>query len=247
MRAKETIDSLVDRIIAQRRVSSDLGHDLLGMLMGASDAETGEGMSDKQLRHEILTLVLAGHETTANALSFLFHLLSTHPDVARRVAAEVETVLSGRTPTLADLKRLEYTTMVIEETLRLYPPAWVLERQSIADDVAGGFHIPKNTIIGISPYILHRNPALWDNPEGFDPERFSKARSAGRGKYHYLPFGGGPRFCIGNAFALMEMQVIVPMILQRARLDLVPGFRLELDPSVTLRPKHGIPMTLRAP
>ena len=246
-RAKDTLDSLVDRIIADRRASSDLKRDLLGMLMAATDADTGEGMSDKQLRNELLTLVLAGHETTANALSFLFYLLSTHPEVARRVEAEVDEVLSGRSPTLADLKRLEYTTMVIEETLRLYPPAWVLERQSIAEDTVGGFTVPKNTIVGISPFMLHRNPALWDNPEGFDPERFSKARSAGRGKYHYLPFGGGPRFCIGNAFALMEMQVIVPLVLQRARLELVPGFRLELEPSVTLRPKRGIAVTRRSP
>ncbi len=245
-RAKEALDSLVDRIIAERRAAADPGRDLLGMLMSAADAETGERMSDKQLRDELLTLVLAGHETTANALSFLFYLLSTHPDVGRRVAAEADEVLGGRAPTLADLKRLDYTTMVIEETMRLYPPAWVLERQAIADDVVGDFVIPKGTVVGISPFMIHRNARLWDNPEGFDPERFSKARSEGRGKYHYLPFGGGPRFCIGNAFAQMEMQVIVPMVLARARLDLVPGFRLTLDPSVTLRPKQGIPMT-RAP
>lgn len=245
-KAKDTLDGLVDRIIQARRAAGDPGRDLLGMLMSATDAETGERMSDKQLRDELLTLVLAGHETTANALSFLFYLLSRHPDVRRRVVAEADEVLGGRAPTLADLKRLEYTTMVIEETMRLYPPAWVLERQAVADDVVGDFVIPKGTVVGISPYMIHRNSKLWDNPEGFDPERFSKARSEGRGKYHYLPFGGGPRFCIGNAFALMEMQVIVPMVLARARLDLEPGFRLELDPAVTLRPKHGIPMTRSA-
>ena len=202
-------------------------------------------MSDIQLRQELLTLVLAGHETTANALSFIVYLLSRHPEVARRVVQEVEDVLSGRAPTLADLKRLEYTTMVIEEAMRLYPPAWVLERDSIAEDVVGGYRLPKGSLVGISPYILHRNPDLYPNPEGFDPERFSKAASAARPKYHYLPFGGGPRFCIGNAFALMEMQIIVPMLLQRFRLDLLPGFRLQLDPSVTLRPKHGIDVRLR--
>jgi cytochrome P450 len=203
-------------------------------------------MSNTQLRNELLTLVLAGHETTANALSFIFYLLSRHPEVSRRLAAEVEDVLAGRPPSLADLKRLEYTTMVIEEAMRLYPPAWVLERQAVGPDEVGGFSIPKSSIVGISPFILHRNPALYSNPEGFDPDRFDNTTSASRGKYHYLPFGGGPRFCIGNAFALMEMQIIVPMIVQRFRLDLVPGFRLELDPSVTLRPKRGIPVTLRS-
>jgi cytochrome P450 len=166
-------------------------------------------------------------------------------DARSRLAAEVEEVLGGREPELADLKRLEYTTMVIEEAMRLYPPAWVMEREAIEADEAGGFDIPKSSIVGVSPYILHRNPALYPNPEGFDPERFAKNASAARGKHHYLPFGGGPRVCIGNAFAMMEMQIVVPMIVQRARLDLVPGFRLELDPSVTLRPKHGIPVTLR--
>ena len=245
LRAKETIDGLVDRIVADRRASGVPGDDLLGMLMGARDEASGEGMSDIQLRQELLTLVLAGHETTANALSFIVYLLSRHPEVARRVVQEVEDVLSGRAPTLADLKRLEYTTMVIEEAMRLYPPAWVLERDSIAEDVVGGYRLPKGSLVGISPYILHRNPDLYPNPEGFDPERFSKGASAARPKYHYLPFGGGPRFCIGNAFALMEMQIIVPMLLQRFRLDLLPGFRLQLDPSVTLRPKHGIDVRLR--
>ena len=245
LRAKETIDRLVDRIVADRRKAGDLGNDLLGMLMSATDEHTGDGMSDIQLRSELLTLVLAGHETTANAMSFLVYLLSRHPDVMRRLATEVEEVLSGRAPTLADLKRLEYTTMVIEEAMRLYPPAWVLERDSIDQDAVGGFTIPKGSLVGISPFILHRNPELYPNPEGFDPQRFDKASSAARSKHDYLPFGGGPRFCIGNAFAMMEMQIIVPMLIQRFRLDLVPGFRLELDPSVTLRPKNGVPVTLR--
>jgi cytochrome P450 len=245
LRAKETLDRFVMRIIEERRASGDAGEDLLGMLMSAVDADTGERMSDAQLRDEILTLVLAGHETTANALSFLFYLLSTHPDVRRRVAAEAESVLSRRAPTLADLKRLEHTTMVIEETMRLYPPAWVFERQAVADDAFGDLVVPKGTVVGISPFVIHRNPRLWDNPEGFDPERFAKSKAEARNKYAYLPFGGGPRFCIGNAFAMMEMQVIVPMVLARTRLDLVPGFRLELDPSVTLRPKRGIPMVRR--
>jgi len=243
-KAKETIDTLVDRIVAERRRGNDLGGDLLGMLMAAQDEATGEGMSDVQLRHELLTLVLAGHETTANALTFIFYLLSKHPHVMRKLEAEVESVLGERAPGLPDLKQLRYTTMVIEESMRLYPPAWVLEREAIADDLVAGIRVPKDAVIGISPFVLHRNAELYPNPEGFDPERFRPETTATRGKHQYLPFGGGPRFCIGNAFAMMELQVVVSMIVQRARLDLVPGFSLALDPSVTLRPKDGVRVTL---
>lgn len=248
-KAKATIDTLVDRIVAERRAARDRGapekNDLLAMLMGAEDEATGDRMSDLQLRHELLTLVLAGHETTANALTFVFYLLSRHPGVARKLAEEIDTVLGGRAPGIADLKQLVYTTMVIEEAMRLYPPAWVLEREAIEADVVCGVHLPKDAIVGISPFVLHRNAALYPNPEGFDPERFRPSASASRGKHHYLPFGGGPRFCIGNAFAMMELQLVVAMIVQRFRLDLVPGFELELDPSVTLRPKRGVRVTLR--
>ncbi|MFO0611176.1 MAG: cytochrome P450 [Polyangiaceae bacterium] len=244
-KAKEVIETLVDRIVAERRRAKDLGGDLLGMLMAAQDDATGERMSDRQLRHELLTLVLAGHETTANALTFVFYLLSLHPGAMRELAAEVERVLGDRAPTLGDLKQLAYTTMVIEEAMRIYPPAWILEREAIEADVVAGVAVPKDAMIGISPFILHRNHELYPNPEGFDPERFRPESSGARGKHHYLPFGGGPRFCIGNAFAMMELQIVVPMIVQRARLDLVPGFRLELDPSVTLRPRNGVRVTRR--
>jgi cytochrome P450 len=247
-RSKKTLDDMVFRIIDARQKSGEDAGDLLGMLMAVRDEETREGMTARQLRDEVMTLVVAGHETTANLLAWAFYLLSEHPDVARRVKAEVDEVLGDRVPVLADLPRLGYTKRVLEESLRLYPPAWVFERQAILDDVLGGFRIPKGSILGISPWCIHRSPALWDDPERFDPERFLPDAVAARPKFAYLPFGGGPRFCIGNGFAMMEAQIIVAMIVQRWSLALVPGHPVVPDPLVTLRPRHGMQMTLsRAP
>jgi len=241
-KAQRTIEGVVGRVLGERRASGQDGDDLLGMLMSVRDETTGEGMTDRQLMDELLTLTLAGHETTANALTFTFYLLSRHPEVRRKLDAEIATVLEGRTPTLADLPRMPYTKAVIEEAMRLFPPAWVVERLSLDADTVGGYHLPKNAIVGVSPFVMHRNPRYWKNPEGFDPERFL-IKDESRPKLAYMPFGAGPRTCIGNAFSMMEMQLIVPMIAQRSALDLVPGFKLELDPSVTLRPKHGVTVT----
>lgn len=243
--AKKTFDDLVFRLIEEREKEGPK-EDLLSMLMDARD-EDGGRMSKQNLRDELLTIVIAGHETTANALSFAIFLLSQHPAVFRKLAAEVAEVLGDRPPTLADVPKLRYATMVIEEAMRLYPPAWVFEREATVDDVVGGFDIPAGTIVGISPYALHRSPKLWENPCGFDPERFSPEQKDKRHKYAYLPFGGGPRTCIGNAFATMEMTIVLAMIAQRVRLDLVPGKEIELDPSVTLRPKSGVWVRLARP
>ncbi|MCC7380571.1 MAG: cytochrome P450 [Deltaproteobacteria bacterium] len=242
--ARRVIDDLVLRIIAERRALGEAGDDLLGMLMSARGDDGQPGMSDQQLRDELVTLVLAGHETTANALSFTLYLLSRHPMVRARVEQEVAEVLGGRAPTWSELPRLGYVTRVIEESMRLYPPAWIIERDALEDDVVAGYRVPKGATVGFPAYTLHRHPEYWSNPEGFDPDRFDPALAATRPKHAYLPFGGGPRTCIGNAFAMMEMQVILPMIVQRFRLDLAPGFRLELDPSITLRPKRGIPVKI---
>ncbi len=241
-RAKKTLDRLVYRVIDDRRKNANDESDLLGMLMAIQDAETGEKMTDIQLRDEIMTMVLAGHETTANALSWLWMLLSKHPDVARRVEAEVDAVLGMRPPTLDDLPKLIYTECVIKEAMRLYPPVWIFERQAMADDVVGGYRVAAGTTIGISPWSIHRSTALWENPEGFDPDRFLPTAKP-RPKLAYLPFGAGPRFCIGNAFAMMEAQIIVAMIAQQNRLALVPGQNIELHPVTTLRPKHGLHVT----
>jgi cytochrome P450 len=243
-RAKETLDKLVYRIIDERR-NGEKKDDLLGMLMEATDEETGRGMSNKQLRDEVITLVVAGHETTATALTWTWYLLSRHPEVERPVQAEVATVLGGRAVVFEDVAKLVYTRMVVEEAMRLYPPVWIFERQAIADDVVAGFRLPKGAIVGISPYALHRHPAHWSNPEGFDPERFTAERSEGRPRFAYLPFGGGPRQCIGNGFAMMETVILLATIASRARLELVPGHPAVPDPLVTLRPKHGMRMSVR--
>jgi cytochrome P450 len=253
-RAQKVIDGLVMRIIAERRAEAASGRpsgegdarhdDLLGMLMEVKDETTGESMSDQQLKDELVTLVLAGHETTANALAFAMYLLSSYPEVARRVRDEADAVLGTRDPELADLPKLTYAKAVMEEAMRLFPPAWVVERDALEADEVGGLAIPKGGTVAVSPFVLHRHPALWENPEGFDPERFLKPDPA-RHKLAYMPFGAGPRLCIGNAFAMMEMQIVLPMIVRRMRAELEPNARVELDPSVTLRPKHGVPMRLR--
>ena len=209
--------------------------------MEAVDETTGQGMTDEQLRDEVITMVLAGHETTANLLTWTIRLLSEHPEVERRVRDEAFRVLGpDRDPVLDDVKKLEDTRLVLDEALRLYPPAWMFERQAVAPDKLGGFDIEKGDIVGVCPYVLHRHPDYWENPEGFDPDRFRPERSTSRVRYTYLPFGGGPRTCIGNHFAMMEAQILLAMIVRDYRLELDPGHPVELDPLITLRPKHGV-------
>jgi cytochrome P450 len=245
-RAKRTLDDVVFRLIAERRESArktnDFGSDLLGMLMAATEegGVAGSGMDDQQLRDEIITMILAGHETTANLLSWTFHLLSKHPEVERRVREEARRVLGDRDPVLEDVKGLEYTRMVLEEALRLYPPAWVFERQAVTADELGPYRIAPGAIVGICPYVMHRHPDHWENPEGFDPERFRPERAEKRARYAYLPFGGGPRTCVGNHFAMMEAQILLSMIVREHRLELEPSHPVVLDPVITLRPKNGI-------
>jgi cytochrome P450 len=242
-RALRTLDALVLRIIDERRKAADKPNDLLSMLMSAQDEETREQMTDRQLRDEVMTLVAAGHETTANALTWAFYLLAQHSDVAERVRAEVEAVLGGRPPSIEDLPRLAFIRSVLEETMRLYPPAWIIEREAMVEDRLGGYRVPRRSVVAMSPFMLHRNPRYWDRPDEFDPDRFSPGRAAPRPKYAYIPFGGGPRLCIGNAFAMMEAQIILAMVASEWSLDLAPGFSVELDPSVTLRPRRGLFMT----
>ena len=244
-RALGRLDGLILGIIEERRRSGETKGDLLDMLMRATDETGTERMDDRQLRDELMTLVMAGHETTAVALSWAWYLLSKHPDVARAVQREARAVLGERPATFRDLADLRYTGRVIDEAMRLYPPVWIFERQAIAEDEIDGFRIPEKTIVGIPIWSLHRDPAHWDNPEGFDPDRFLPHRAEGRGKYAYMPFGGGPRICIGNHFALMEAKIILAMVAARYRLDLVPGHAIVPEPTITLRPKHGIHVLAR--
>jgi cytochrome P450 len=245
-RALATIDQIVYRIIQERYQSREQPGDLLSILLHRRDEETGKGMSDEQLRNETITLLLAGHETTANALTWTWYLLSQHPSVAQRLRDEVNDVLGSRLPTLEDLAKLSYTTMVIRESMRLYPPIWIMERRVLADDEINGFHMPAGSSVVLCPYVTHRHPEFWDNSEVFEPERFLPEGVAGRSPYAYIPFGAGQRLCIGNHFALMEAQVIVSMVSQMYRLDLVPGFSVQPKPGITLRTTHGLVMTLHS-
>jgi cytochrome P450 len=237
-------DALVARFLAERRADPAERNDLLAMLLAARDPETGEGMSDKQLRDEILTIFMAGHETTANALAWVWFLLAQHPDTEARLHQEVDRVLGGRMPSFADLAALKWTRMVIEEALRLYPPAHAIARRAVGEDRIGGVRIPPGASISVSMYVLHRNPNIWPDPERFDPERFAPEAVARRHRFAYLPFGGGPRVCIGNTFAIAEAQVIVAAIAQRYRLRLAPGRVVEPVGLLTLRPKSGVWVTL---
>ncbi len=244
--AIRALDQMVYRMIAERRMLQTDTGDLLSMLLLAQDEETGQGMNDRQVRDEILTLLLAGHETTANTLTWTWYLLSEYPEVERRLHAELNEVLGGRVPTVEDLPDLKYTRMVLEEALRLYPPAPLLSRKAIAADELQGYLIAANSMIMISPYATHRHPAFWEEPERFDPERFTPERSAARPAYAYFPFGGGPRICIGNHFAMMEAQLILSTVAQRYQLRLIPGHPVEPQMVVTLRPRSGLPMIIHA-
>ncbi len=216
------------------------------MLLLAKDEKSGESMNDDQLRDEVKTLLLAGHETTANTLSWAWFLLSRHPEVNRCLQAELSQTLGGRLPNMDDLSDLPYTRMVIQETLRLRPPAWILSRLAENEDELGGYHIPTGAHVTVSPYFMHHHPGFWENPEGFDPERFTPQRSANRPAYAYFPFGGGQRMCIGRDFALTEATLILASIASRYRLDIVPGQTAEMEPSITLRPRDGIWMTIHS-
>lgn len=244
-RAVKLLSDMVDDIIRGRRRSGEQRDDLLGRFMLSRDEETGEGMSDQQLKDEVMTMVLAGHETTANALTWSWVLLSGHPAEERRLHEEVASVLGGRVPEASDLSRLPYTQQTVDEALRLYPPVWMFAREALGPDELGGYPIPAGTPILLSPYTLQRDARFWDNPEGFDPSRFAPEAQKGRPRFAYLPFAGGPRQCIGNTFALQEMQIVLAMVTQRYRLDLVSGQRVEPEPQITLRPKQGVHMTLR--
>ncbi len=214
------------------------------MLLMARDEETGQGMSAQQVHDEVVTMLNAGHETVATALTWTLYLLSQHPEVERRFYEELDAVLGGNLPTIEHLSRLSYTQMVFEEALRLYPSAWLIGRKAIAEDQLRGYRIPANSIILLSPYCTHRHPAFWENPEVFDPDRFAPERSADRPSYAYFPFAGGPRLCIGNMYALMEAKLVLAAIGQRYRLQLAPNHLVEYEALLNIRPRYGMKMTL---
>jgi enediyne biosynthesis protein E7 len=238
--------ALVRSIIAGRRAepAGDRKPDLLDMLLSARDETTGEAMSEQQVRDELMTFMLAGHETTANALAWTFYLLSTHPEARLQLESEVDSVLGERPPTVDDADKLVWTNAVVSESMRLFPPAWILERLATTEDRIGDLVIPPGSIVVTPPYLVHRNPAHWPNPEGFDPSRFLAANAAGRHRHAYLPFGGGRRQCVGGGFAMLEAVLLLAGIVRRFRLNLLAGALPVPQPTVTLRPMNGIAMTL---
>lgn len=240
--ALRTLDGFVDGMVARAHRHGAAARTLLSMLLEACDGPSGEPMSHAELCDELKALLVAGHTTTASALAWVWFVLSEHANAQRQLHQELGTVLGGRQPGAEDLPALRYTRMLIEEVLRLYPPTWVTARVPLEDDEIGGYHIRANALVLLSPFVTHRHPGVWEDPDRFEPERFAPERSAARPRFAYFPFGGGPRSCIGSGFALAEMQLVVAMVAQRYRLTLVPGSRVDLDPGITLRPRHGLPM-----
>ena len=238
------MDQPLMRLIEQRRANPGK-LDLLGRLVAALDEETGAGLTAQEVRDEVLTIFVAGHETTASAMTFVWYALSQQPDWEAKLHAELDAVLGGRTPTDADLPNLKLTRRIVEETMRLYPPAPGLSaRVALEADELAGTRIPAGGIVVISSWILHRHRSLWEDPNRFDPDRFLPARSIGRPRFAYLPFGGGPRVCIGQMLAMNEAILILATLAQRFRLQLLPGHEVAIQQRITIRPRGGLPMLI---
>lgn len=243
LRGVRALDDIVYGIIRERRASG-MGDDLLSDLLRAQD-EDGSFMTDQQLRDEVMTMLLAGHETTALALSWAWYLLVTHPEAQAELHQEVDRVLSGRALAASDVARLAFTNNVIRETMRLYPPAWLMTRRAAEKVEIGGYVVPVGSNIIVSPWVTHRDARFFPSPEAFKPERWADERMQAVPKFAYFPFGGGPRACIGNNFALMEASILLAAVAQRFQINLVAGATVEPMPSITLRPRNGVPVRLR--
>ncbi|WP_437977347.1 cytochrome P450 [Sorangium sp. So ce295] len=239
-RSVKTIDENVFRFIAQRRAQPGRGGDLLSILLATVDAETGEQMSNQQLRDEAVSMFLAGYETTSVTLAWALHFLVENPDLLQALAAEVDAALGDRRPGFADVPRLPLALAVVQEALRIYPPAYWIPRTAVEDDEIDGFHIPAGTLVGIMSYVLHRHPDHWEAPMRFDPGRFTPERARARHPLAFIPFGIGQRQCIGKEFALMEGQLILARLLQRYRVSAVPGRTTRLHVATTLRTSGGV-------
>lgn len=239
-----TLDAAVYAAIAKRRQNPTAHPDILGQMLAARDPKTGEGMSDEQLRDECVNLFFAGHETVAVALAWTYLLLSQHPEVEQRMRDEIASAIGDSPPQLQDLPKLRYITAVFEEVMRLYPPAWLLARQAKGQDKLGAYDVPPGTIMMMMQPILHKHPAFWEEPEKFMPERFMPESAAKRPRFAYFPFGAGQRLCIGSNMALMQSTVALTMMLQRFKVNVVPGQTVISDPVVTLRSRHGLQVSV---
>ena len=242
--ARARLDAIIYRMIADRRASGRDHGDLLSMLLAAQDEEDGGGMTDQQVRDEAMTIFLAGHETTANALTWAWYLIGESPEVEAKLHAEIDRVLQGRLPAMSDLPSLGYVERVVTEAMRLYPPAWIIGRRAIDAYALGDYTVPPRSILVMSPYVMQRDPRFYADPERFDPDRWTPEFRAALPKFAYFPFGGGPRQCIGESFAWMELILLVATIAQQCRLRLVPGHPVVPQPLITLRAKHGMRMTI---
>jgi cytochrome P450 len=238
------IDEFVYRVINQRRESGEDYGDLLSMLLQAQDEDDGTQMTDQQLRDETMTLFLAGYETTSLALSWAWYLLAQNPEAETKLWRELDEVLCGRAPQVADMPSLRYTEMIAKETMRLYPPAYIVGREAIKDCEVGGYGVPAGTQLFMPTWVVHRDERFFESPEEFRPERWTPEFVAQLPRYAYFPFGGGPRVCIGNSFAMMEFVLLMATIAQKFRLRLAPEQKIELFPAMSLRPRHGIKVIL---
>jgi len=243
-RAVRRLDDILFGFIRQRRASGVDKGDLLSLLLHARDEDDGGQMTDRQLRDEAMTLFLAGHETTALTMAWTWFLLATNPEAEERLVAELGRVLGDRPPTVEDLPRLKYTEWVIQESMRLRPPAYIIGREALQACEIGGYHVPRGTTLLMSPWVLHHDKRFFDQPESFRPERWADGLAQRIPKFAYFPFGGGPRQCIGNTFAMMETVLVLATIAPRFRFTLAPGARVEPIPTFTLRPRNGVPAVL---
>jgi cytochrome P450 len=244
-RARKDLAQIVRRLIADHAERpAGTGDDVLTRLVDSVRREPDPRVGEVRIRDELITLLLAGHETTASTLSWAFHLIDGHQEVGERLREEAVRVLGDRLPVYEDLRRLTYTVQVVEETMRLYPPVWILTRRARADDTVGGYPVPVGTDILICPYTLHRHPGYWDAPDRFRPDRFAPERAADRPRYAYIPFGAGPRFCVGNNLGMLEAVFVLALVSREFRLVGMPGRPVRAEPMLSLRVKGGLPMTV---
>lgn len=243
-RAMRRLDRIVYGLMGERGRNGGGGDDLLGRLFAARDEETGEGMDDRQIRDEVVTLILAGHETSAMALSWTLYLLATHPDIEERLVEHLEANLHGAPAGTEDLPRLSYLKQVVQEAMRIYPPVWGYVRRAEEETELGEYVLPAKSWVAVVTWALHRHPDFWHDAERFDPERFAPENARERDFFAYLPFAAGPRTCIGAGMAMLETRLILAQLVPRFRMRVVPGHPIETEAVVTLKPRHGIPVTL---